>query len=246
MASRLLAKVGDLEIFEADVDNVLKSLPPELQGNYSGKEGKKRLLDEVVYQELFYIDALEQGLDKTPEYEKHMKEFAKGVLRDMNIQQTTMKVQVSDDDVRKFYNESGDMFAAPEVRASHILVDTEVEANEALGRIKNGEDFAKVAKELSNCPSKSKGGDLGFFGPGRMVPEFEKAAFALTKDQVSEPVMTQFGYHLILKTDEKEAKKPAFNAVKDTIRQSLSMQKQNEVFLAKVAEFEKKYGVQRF
>ncbi len=204
MASRLLAKVGDLEIFEEDVDNVFKSLPPEIQGNYNGKEGKKRLLDEVVYQELFYIDALEQGLDKTPEYEKHMKEFAKGVLR------------------------------------------TEVEAKEALNRIQAGEDFAKVAKELSNCPSKSKGGDLGFFGAGRMVPEFEKAAFALEKDQVSEPVMTQFGYHLILKTDEKEAKKPAFSVVKDTIRQSLSMQKQNEVFLAKVAEFEKKYGVQRF
>ncbi len=245
MAGRLLAKVGDLEIFESDLDGVFKSIPQEIQASYMGKEGRAKLLDEIIYQELFYIDALDQGLDRTEEYQKRINEFGKGVLRDMNIAKTTT-VEITDDEIRKFYNENGDMLAVPEIKASHILVSTKEDAQNAIDRIKGGEDFAKVAKEVSSCPSKSNGGDLGFFGRGRMVPEFEQAAFALEKGQVSEPVQTQFGYHVIIKTDEKGAEKPAFDTVKEQIRQTLDFQKRNEIFLKKVGEFEEKYGVKRF
>lgn len=90
------------------------------------------------------------------------------------------------------------------VRASHILVKTEAEAKDLLDKINNGADFAELAQEYSMCPSKRDGGDLRFFGKGMMVKPFEDAAFSLEVGQVSEPVETQFGWHLIKLTDKKE------------------------------------------
>jgi peptidyl-prolyl cis-trans isomerase C len=89
-----------------------------------------------------------------------------------------------------------------EVRASHILVKTENEANELLNKINSGESFEDIAKDVSLCPSGAAGGDLGYFGKGMMVKEFEDAAFALEKGQVSKPIQTQFGWHLIKLTDK--------------------------------------------
>jgi peptidyl-prolyl cis-trans isomerase C len=90
-----------------------------------------------------------------------------------------------------------------EVRASHILVSTEQEAQNLLNQINSGVKFEKLAKKHSQCPSCKKGGDLGFFGRGRMVPEFDNVVFSMQKGQVSQPVKTQFGYHLIKVTDMK-------------------------------------------
>jgi len=89
-----------------------------------------------------------------------------------------------------------------EIRASHILVKTEEEANELYNEIKNGKDFAGIAQEKSLCPSGQNGGDLGFFGKGMMVKPFEDAAFALEVGEISQPVQTQFGWHLIKLTDK--------------------------------------------
>lgn len=92
---------------------------------------------------------------------------------------------------------------ANEVRASHILVSSEQEAKDLKTRIDGGEEFETVAKQHSQCPSGQAGGDLGFFGKGMMVPEFEQAAFGSSVNQVSEPVKTQFGYHLIKVTEQR-------------------------------------------
>ena len=91
-----------------------------------------------------------------------------------------------------------------EVRASHILVDNEEHAKQLKLKIERDEaTFEELAKEHSNCPSREKGGDLGFFGRGAMVPPFEKVAFKLDEGELSDPVKTQFGWHLIRKTDER-------------------------------------------
>ncbi len=90
-----------------------------------------------------------------------------------------------------------------EVRASHILVETETEARNLLDQINAGKDFAELAKANSNCPSGTRGGDLGSFSRGRMVKEFEDVAFGMEIGQVSEPVKTQFGFHLIKVTEKK-------------------------------------------
>jgi peptidyl-prolyl cis-trans isomerase C len=90
-----------------------------------------------------------------------------------------------------------------QVRASHILVKTKEEAEKLREEIVAGKDFAEVAKEVSLCPSGKQGGDLGYFGKGQMVPEFEKAAFNLPIGQVSEPIQTQFGWHLLVVTGQR-------------------------------------------
>ncbi len=88
-----------------------------------------------------------------------------------------------------------------QVRASHILVDKHSQALALISKIRDGDDFAKVARDFSTCPSKKKGGDLGFFGKGQMVPEFERAAFNLSVGAMTtDPVKTKFGYHIIKRT----------------------------------------------
>jgi len=91
-----------------------------------------------------------------------------------------------------------------EVRASHILVSNIEEANHVMNELKKGKDFGELAKKFSNCPSREDGGDLGFFGKGQMVPEFEKAAFSMNPGEVKGPVKTQFGYHIIKLTGKKD------------------------------------------
>jgi peptidyl-prolyl cis-trans isomerase C len=93
--------------------------------------------------------------------------------------------------------------AVSQVRASHILVNTEQEANDILAQVKAGKKFSDLARQFSSCPSGQKGGDLGFFGRGQMVREFEDAAFSMKKGQTSAPVRTPFGYHIIMVTDTK-------------------------------------------
>jgi peptidyl-prolyl cis-trans isomerase C len=93
--------------------------------------------------------------------------------------------------------------APNQVRASHILVNTEKEASDILAQLKAGKKFADLAKQFSSCPSGQKGGDLGYFGRGQMVREFEEAAFSMKKGQTSPPVRTPFGYHIITVTDTK-------------------------------------------
>jgi peptidyl-prolyl cis-trans isomerase C len=95
------------------------------------------------------------------------------------------------------------MTATMEVRASHLLVDSEEQCKQLREEILAGKDFAEVAKAVSKCPSGRDGGDLGFFGRGRMVPEFDQAAFNMPVGEVSEPVKTQFGWHLLKVTDQR-------------------------------------------
>ncbi|MFA7005468.1 MAG: peptidylprolyl isomerase, partial [Verrucomicrobiia bacterium] len=148
------------------------------------------------------------------------------------------KVKIGDDQVKSFYDEHPDYFSKPaQIRASHILVTVPQGATDEVKKTKRGviekararvttgkEDFAKVATEVSDCPSKQKGGDLEFFGKGQMVPEFDKAAFGLKADEVSEVVTTQFGYHIIKKTGEQPAEKRPLDAMKDSIEKFLKKQ----------------------
>lgn len=145
------------------------------------------------------------------------------------------KVKVEDDQIKAFYDEHPDYFEKPaQIRASHILVMVppgatdevkkakRVVIDKARERVTTGkEDFAKVAVEVSECPSKQKGGDLDFFGKGQMVAEFDKVAFTLKPDEISEVVTTQFGYHVIKRTGEQAAEKRPLDKMKDSIAKFL-------------------------
>jgi peptidyl-prolyl cis-trans isomerase C len=144
-----------------------------------------------------------------------------------------VKKAVTPEAARKLYDEAvKGMKPEEEVRARHILVKSEDEAKKALARVRGGEDFAKVAGELSQDPgSKTEGGDLGFFTQDRMVAPFAEAAFKLEPGKVSEPVQSQFGWHVI-KVEEKRAKPtPAFEEMKDQIDTYLGRKAQQDVIL---------------
>ncbi len=162
------------------------------------------------------------------------------------------KISVSDQQIRAFYDDNPNLFRKPEqVKASHILVQVPENAGEAKQaealaaiqalktRIDNGENFATLAQENSDCPSKTKGGDLGFFSRDQMVPPFSEAAFALQPGQTSDVVQTRFGYHLIRVTERQEEQTMAFNEVKEAISARLRQEQEGkkiDVYLDKLKE----------
>jgi len=155
------------------------------------------------------------------------------------------RVNITEEDAKKHYDENPTQFVTKEqVRASHILIKpndeagadpnqekakAKAKAEDLLKQIKEGADFAALAKANSDCPSAAKGGDLSFFGKGQMVPPFEKAAFALETGKVSDIVETRFGYHIIKVTDRKEAGTTSFEEAKVGLIQQLAQQKQAEL-----------------
>ena len=139
---------------------------------------------------------------------------------------------------------TGNVFPAKTVSASHILVDSEEEANKILDEINNNAlDFAEAARKYSSCPSKEKGGALGEFSQGQMVPEFEKAAFSMKAGEISKPVKTQFGYHIIKVDKVNEAKSRNFEEVKEEVKNQCLLYKQKQAYLKKQEELKEKYPV---
>lgn len=242
-----LAKVGNVKITEADLEKEMKNLPEFAQRLFEGSGGKQKFLDELIKKELLYQEALKKGLDKDEDFKRRVEEFRKitliGQLLEKEIEE---KAGVTEKDVRDYYDKYKEDFAdVSQIKASHILVKTEAEAQKILERLKKGEDFAKIAKEKSiDAGTAQNGGDLGFFSAGQMVPEFETAAARLKVGELSNPVKTKFGYHIIKVTDKKVGKPLEFEQVKDLILQRLSAEKQKQVFDEYIDSLKKSYKVE--
>ena len=185
----------------------------------------------------------EEKIDETEEFKNVMENARKDILAQMAMRKLFATVNVTDDEIKEYYEANkGKYSKGASVHAKHILVDNEEKCTELLNAITSGEKvFEDVAKESSSCPSGANGGDLGEFGRGQMVKEFEDAAFAAEIGHIVGPVKTQFGYHLIKVEDKKEAGESNLEEVKDQIRAELSQKKQEEAYRAKVDELKKKY-----
>ena len=246
-------------------------VPPLLQ-----KEFETQALNQLISSELLYqasqkieIKGLDQqaqdrlalikkGFGEREAYERELlkigmdeKALLDSTRRDLAIAyfvntSIASKISVSEEDIKKFYDENPDKFRMEEqARASHILVGVDGKAGpeekkaarekaEKLRKeLAGGADFAQLARENSSCPSNKQGGDLGFFSKGKMVPEFEKAAFALQPGGVSEVVETRFGYHIIKLAELKKPEEIALDAARGKITEYLRAQKTN----AAVEEF---------
>lgn len=247
---QVLAKVEKEEIKEKDVDQVLQMMGPQGAAMYDNAQGRKAILDELVAARLFALSGAKQGLDKTPDFQAAVAGFTSQALARAAIEKSLNAVSVSDDEAKKFYDENPDQFTTPEeIHARHILVSDDVTSADTIktiqAELKKGVSFDVVAKEHSICPSAPQGGDLGFFSKGQMVPEFEAAAFALKNPgDISEPVKTTFGWHIIKLEERKPATKLAYDDVKPQITQYLLNEKKAKKYQEDLDALKKQYKVE--
>ena len=216
------ATVNGHVITVKDVEGRLASMNPSTRALFAGQ--KDRLLDQMVVETVLVQEANKRGLARDPEVRRLTEEAEKQILvgRLLDILRKEKETPVPDEQVAKFYEANKANFQQPEsYRVSHILVADEDTAKKALDRVKAGEPFGKVAEELSLDPSKSRGGDIGFFVKGQVIPEFEEAVMKLKPGEMSGVVKTSLGYHIILLAEKKAAHEKPLEEVRDPIRQTI-------------------------
>lgn len=232
-------------IAETSAGNITKEeFYQELKTIYGEDVLKSMVVEKVLAEE--YTVTEEEIDEKINEFKAQYGENFDMVLQQSGIQgedqlrklmrtsilqekAATSDIEVTEEEMQAHYET-----LQAEIKASHILVDDEATANELVEQLRNGADFAELAQEHSTGPSGPQGGDLGFFGPGAMVPEFEEAAFALEVDEISDPVQTEYGWHIIKVTDKNDV--ASFEEMKDEIRQTLLQQKVDQAKLQEVYE----------
>ena len=240
---KVLAKVADYEITNADFEIYLQKLPQEQRMYASNPQFRAKLVEQLLSMYAYAQYAQDLKLDETDAFKKVLESAKVEILAQLAVQETIKNVGVEADEIRKLYDENPQHFKKDEtVSAKHILVNEEEVCAAILAAINNGEKtFEDAAKESSTCPSGERGGDLGEFGKGQMVKEFEDAAFSAEVGAVVGPVKTQFGYHLIKVEKKNEASVVAFDEVKDQINATLVQQKQNQAYKSKLDELADKY-----
>jgi EpsD family peptidyl-prolyl cis-trans isomerase len=242
-----LAKVGNVQITQADFERELKNLPSFAQKIFEGKEGKEKFLNELVKRELLYQEALKKGLDNNPEYKRKVEEFKKITLISQLLEtEITSKAEVTDQDVKNYYEKHKEDFSPfLEARVSLIRVKTEDEANKIRERLVKGEDFAKIAKSSSIDQGSAKnGGDLGYLSRNQLTPELEAVVSKLNTGEISEPIKVQNGYDIVKITDKKLGKQIEFEKVKNLIKQHLASEKQKDAFDTYIEDLKKSYKVE--
>ena len=247
---RVLAKVSDREIREKDIDQVIRMMGPQGAMMYDNPQGRRAVLDELVSMHLFALKGAEEKLDQTPEFKAALETFRNQSLARAAIDASLKDVTASDEDAKKFYDEHPDQFTQPErVHVRHILISDDVTSADAIAKVqadlRAGASFDEVAKSRSLCPSAAQGGDLGEVSRGQMVPEFEAAAFALKNPgDLSEPVKTRFGWHIIRLEGRTPSSLEPFDNVKPQLLQYLTNEKKNEAFKNAVEGLKKTYKVE--
>lgn len=246
MSDKVLAVSAGHEITEKEFNDLIANYPPEQQIYLSNPKAKDELLEQLIGFHLFSKMAEENKIKESREYKETLAKMENELASHMAATSVIDRVTLTEEEAKAYYEANPEQFVSDkQVRAKHILVEKEEEGEKILSEIAEGKSFEDAAKEYSTCPSKEKGGDLGYFGKGQMVPEFEKAAFEGAAGEITGPVKTQFGYHLILVVDKKEEQSVSFSDIKENLMDKLLQQKKQSVYMEKVKELEAKYGVER-
>ncbi len=222
----VLAKIGEQTITERDLAFATADLAEQF-AQVPEESRKAAVLNALIDIKLLAAEAEKSGLAKDATFEARMKFLRDRALHNAWFQEKALK-GVTDEEVKARYEkEISTIQPQQEVRALHILVKSKEEADAVVAELVAGKDFAELAKAKSIDPSgASNGGDLGFFGKGQMVPEFEAAAFALKiGEYTKEPIKTQFGFHVIRKEEERTTPLPAFADVEGQVRQIVMREK---------------------
>jgi len=204
-------------------------------------ERRKQFVENHIVAKLIYDEGVERGFDKQPEIARRLEELKEHLVV-QHVMEEQQSATVSDADVQLYYDTHAAEFSTEKVKASHILVDNEALAKEIHVKLKADKSaFAALAAEHSKDLSNAKrGGDLGQFGRGRMVKEFEEVAFALANDgDISEPVQTRFGWHIIMRTGREQGSVQPFDQVKAQIKVKLVSESRREKTTGFIDELKK-------
>jgi parvulin-like peptidyl-prolyl isomerase len=254
-SAQTLVTVNGTSITQNDVDNALmqatqgrfNQVPAEKQAEF-----RKQVLEQLIAKELIFDDAKKNGILDSKEFKAEYEIVLENVKKELAIQvwqqKELQKVVVAEKELKNYYDSNKEEFQEKEkVHARHILVKSDEEAKGVIGELKSlkGEKlkgkFAELAMAKSTCPSGPKGGDLGYFSQGQMVPEFNDKAFSMKVGTITDkPVQTQHGYHVIYLEDKKPSSTRKYDEVKPYIEQRLKMEKFKSNMQAKMQELEKK------
>ncbi len=240
VASDILVTVNGTNITKQDAEAFVSATVPNAHFSQLAPKQQEMIKNTLVQKVLFGELAKKEGIDKTPEFKRNLQKIANELAVNMWMKKQLDSTIVSDSEAKDFYEKNKDKFIMPEtVHARHILVKSEKEAQAIINQLKGlkgdklKEKFIALAKAKSTGPSAPKGGDLGNFKKGQMVPAFSKAVWALEPGEITtKPVKTQFGYHVIYLEAKNKAKPVAYTMVKDRIIATLKQQQ----FAKKIAQ----------
>ena len=245
MAEKTLATVGGVAITEREVNEFIAGLGQRGQA-YNTPEGRRAVLNQIIGNKLLLLDAKRNLIEAEAAFREQLAKLKDNLLISYAGEKVLSAVNVTEAEVKEYYESNKSEFKSGEtVNASHILVDNEEKAKAIYEEISSGKkSFEDAAKEYSSCPSKDAGGNLGDFGRGQMVPEFDKAVFEMQVGEVtSEPVKTQFGYHLIKLNAKNPEKEMSYDEVKEELFAGLLNEKRRKAYESKINQLKIMYPV---
>jgi peptidyl-prolyl cis-trans isomerase C len=235
-ADAVVAKVGAIEIHESELNFAIAGLDPQL-ANLPDDQKRVAALSSIIDVKLLAADAGKEGLQDSADFKQRLAFLTDRELHNAYFKKHVVDAVTPEEVKARYEKEVAALTPEDEIRARHILVKTEEEAKAVIAELDAGKDFVEIAKAKSTDPNKSEGGDLGYFAKGRMVPEFEAAAFALEKGTYSkEPVKSQFGFHVIKIEDKRKQQPPALDQVEAQVRQLVMRDKYLELLEKAKAE----------
>ena len=233
-ANPVLAKVNGSEIRQSDMALAEEELGPSLD-KMDPATKQENLLAFLIDMKIVSKAAEDKKVENNDDFKKRLA-FARNRLLMDSLLASEGKAATTDEAMKKVYDDAAKQISGEqEVRARHILVETEDEAKAIKAELDKGADFAELAKKKSKDPGASDGGDLGFFTKDQMVPEFSAVAFALEPGKISDPVKSQFGWHIIKVEEKRNRKPPDFDQVKSQIEAYVTRKAQAE-YVAKLRE----------
>lgn len=217
----IVANVNNEDISLETMIHAMNELPPEIQSQ-PFMSYYEDLLERVIDIKLFAQEGKKMKLDEEPSVRAAIDFVIEKVLMQAFLSKYVQE-NIKEENLKASYNNFiADETSREEIKASHILMDTESEAIDVINMLNDGDDFAELAKNKSTGPSGPSGGDLGWFKRGQMVPPFEKAAFSLNKNEITQrPVQTQFGWHVIKIFDKRIPEAPSYESMKSKLIQDL-------------------------
>lgn len=245
MEDKVLAVVDSIKIKESDLKRIIERYPVNKRIYFETEQGMNQLLEQKIGFMLMSRYAKEKEIDKGDEFNRKLEELKEQLLTQIIMGEMFSEINISTEEIHKSYDENKDKFVEGEtVSAKHILVDKEEDIKKIKDEIESSViSFEDAAKKYSICPSKEREGNLGIVKKGMMVKEFEDAAFNLDIGVVSEPVKTQFGYHLIKVEEKSELKIISFEEVKDKLREQIAIEKQQKKYEEKMKALKERYKV---